>query len=389
MGISVSSIEELKSNHVVRDMIKQAVKGTITQASDYQKEVQNVEIVNTQAHQVGMNYIYTKDNPLLADPETPITFTQTVKATSVVQTNYVFAYTRRNEDNTYIQALSYDLAGISVEDAVDKELPNWYDPVYLIKLLGLTPAEAHFNFDKNGIEYKLTLGEMDIEEYKKKVQQSFDSDNEKRTVKRQWNEKHTESYTYYSSKKKDLEEYTSQLEAITKSDEAKADAVELANVQSQQNDNDNQINAIISQFKTLSIWSAYKIKYILIKDSGTDDYNVELDDETKRLYDEVVGNEIYKSSMADMKQKYREDTKAQLQQQNKWDSKKSDDENLKFISFITYLELYFNTKYNTGLADRYADKFVEFKSKIRSFEGAYSDFQINIAYKGLSDIADA
>ena len=388
MGVAVSSLDELKTNSTIRDMIKNAIQGTITQASDYQEEVKNVQVVNTQAHQIGMNYVYTKDNPLLAEPDHPITFTQSVKANSVVQTNYLFAYMRKNEDNVYTQTISYDLAGISVKDAADEELPNWYDPMYLIKLLGLTPVEAKFNFDKNGIEYKLTQGETPIEDYKKTVQQSFDDEASHRNVKRQWNEDHAEAYAYYSDKQKQLDDLNKQLTDLTKTDEMEQTDVKMADIQQQQSTVDYDIQFDLSKFRNLTIWQAYKKKYILSDADANDDYDVSLDSDTKRLFDDVINDSVYKATLPDMRQKYRNDVKDSMQKAGKWDNKKSDDENLKYISFITYFDLYSNSKYNDGLMEKYGDEYIDLKNKIKTFESAYSEFQINITYKAIADIKD-
>ena len=388
MGSQYSSVEDLKNDATLRKMIENAIKGSIEQAREYQEQVTKVTIVDSKAHQIGSNYIYTDDYPLLGSPETPITFKQTTNATSVVKTNYLFSYFNKYPDKI-TQAIAYDSAGLSEKSSTDTDLSNWYDPKSIIEMLGYTVDEARFNFDKYGIEYKLLVAGMTSEEYKKQVQEEYDTTESARAIKRQWNQTYQVSYEFYKDKQDQLDALNEKLTQLWKSDDLTEEETKLTEIQNQISNLNTDVNAWLTDFTATDIFKAYRFKY-LVKNNNENDYDFTKDSTVNDAYNAVVNNTLFKSTYQSVLNKFKTNLKQQMIENGTWDSSKTDDENLSPITSVKYLSftLYFEDDYVSDFALSNANELKDLQKLIRAFINAFYSFTTKITYGALGDIAN-
>ena len=162
MGGNYSDINDMQNDTALRQLIKEAIKGSIIEANSYHETEQKVESANTSTHQVGVNEVNSAGHVILGSADNPMNITQKIKAESVVRTLHVANYARKQKE-PIVQLVTCDLAGMTQQDAAEKELPNWYDPKYILEMLGYQIKDAQFNFDQNRIEYWLSVGDNNEE----------------------------------------------------------------------------------------------------------------------------------------------------------------------------------------------------------------------------------
>lgn len=392
MGANWSSLEDMKNDPDLRNMLKSAIQGTITQASDYQTQVTQVEAPNMKDHQVGINKVDTDNKPLIGNPDKPIVFKQTTNSTSVVKTMFISDYLHKQQD-PYITTVTYDLAGLSQEDAADKELPNWYDPKYIMEALGYQIEEASFDFDSavEGINYKIQPTGESSEDYKKRIIDNFNKQQAQHAKNKKWNEDHATNLKYFQDKQKQLEDLQKQLDDIVNSDSAQDLKDQLAKTQQQKQNAQSDANNIINRFCVSDLWLAYQSIYLLKdKDDINSDYKINANlDETVAQKLNIVGTDpIFTKTYMDLYKKYNDKLSNDMKQANPDISQDDIDKKINKTSFMVYLNLYFDSDYNTQIAIKYGSSFGDFQNKIREFLKTYSEYQSNARLTALQKLAE-
>lgn len=296
MGGTYSSIEDLKNDEDFRNMIKEAIKGSIEETNEYQKTVKKVEQVSAKAQQIGSNTVNSYGHAVLGNADKGgINITQKTNLSSVIKTLHIANYlSAETQKNPVVQVVASDMLGLSKEDSFEKELPNWYDPKYILEMLGYRIREAKFNWEESKIEYSLDPGEEQSQSYKDNVKKSFDDRQEQHKQNKIWNENHAVVREFYNKKKAKVDELQKQLDDIYNSDDSRELKQKLAEKQAQMTNATNTANMYVSLFQSGALWKVYENEHI-VENKDSKDYVI-LDDKVKDAYNKVLNHETYKTT---------------------------------------------------------------------------------------------
>ena len=218
MGGNYSDISDMTNDTELRELIKNAIKGSIDEANEYHQMESKIEKVDTKAHQVALNDVNSGGYVILGSANKPMNIKQSIKAESVVRTLHVANYISKQKE-PIVQLVTCDLSGITQSDAAEKELPKWYDAKYVLEMLGYRVKDAEFDFENNRITYHLSVSDND-EEYIEQVRSAFENTQLQQRINHDWNENHAMMRAYYLSRQDELDALKARLEAIYKSDSA-------------------------------------------------------------------------------------------------------------------------------------------------------------------------
>lgn len=298
MGGNYSSIEELKYDANLRERIKEAIQGTIKEATDYVEISKKVVKVDTKSQQVASNNINTGGHVLIGNNAKPITINQKVKAVSVVHTLHLSNYLKK-QTNPLVQIVTSDLAGLSEKKASEKEMPNWYDPAYILSLLGIPTLKAEFDFDKQRIIYTPDPGKEKRDSLKEEVKKAFEERNKKQKLNKEWNDAHEVSREINQLKQEELEGYKKELKKIYESKASVELKENLTKALEQKQEAGDNYNSQMNVFLTSSLYELYHAN------SGRYNQNTGeliLDTKTSELHKKITDNEIYKKEYKNEKE---------------------------------------------------------------------------------------
>ena len=264
MGANYSSLDDMKADPNLRDLIKQAIQGSITESTEIATKMQKTTNVDAKSHQIASNTITTGGHALVGNAAKPISLKQTTKAKTVVQTLQLANYIKKQK-SPVVQCITSDLVGLSVKDACETELPKWYDPKYILEMLGLTVLVAEFNFEKQQIDYILSPGE-DAEGFKKKIKENFENTLEQHNNNLQWNDDHEMIRLYYQKRQSKLDGLNKQLDELINTDDSNELKQEIQKSKQAEYQTSNSVRLYLQEFKTTSIFQAYESLYLIIHD---------------------------------------------------------------------------------------------------------------------------
>lgn len=411
MGGSYSDINDLKNDTKLREMIKEAIKGTIKESNESHEITQKTKRVENQSRQTGSNNITSGGGVVIGSAENPIQLTQKTNIKSVVNTLYISGYLKKQKE-PIVQIVSSDLVGLTEEDANEKEVPKWYDAKYVLEMLGFRVDKAEFDFDNERINYWLSVGEEANEDYKKNIEKGFETMQQQQILNKQWNESHTMNREYYQGQEKKLKELEKELKELYDKDDTKELSEQLEKALNKQKLASNNENMYYAMFRDTTIFNEYEKKYILANSSSTSrDYKLSFDERTMNEWNNVVNDVIYKNefiSKSDeqaMNEKTLDKINDGMKESttifatfvkvliNKYSKYKDDDKCEKFknevnnISRMTWLNEFLNKDNEERLSKKYGEnEFNDFKKKIETFETTYSEYQQNITLKAMKDI---
>ena len=410
MGGSCSDINDLKNDTKLREMIKSAIKGTIKESNESHEMIQKSKRVKNQSMQTGSNNITSGGGVVIGSADNPIQLTQKTNIKSVVNTLYVSGYLKKQKE-PIVQIVSSDLVGLSEENANEKELQKWYDPKYVLEMLGFRVDKAEFDFDNERINYWLSAGEEAKEDYKNNVKKDFETKQQQQILNKQWNDSHSTNREYYKEQQKKLKRFEKELEELYDRNDTKELSQQLEKAMNNQKLASNNENMYYSMFQDTNIFNEYEKKYILANSSSSRDYKLSFDERTMNDWDNVINDEIYKNEFMseDDEQAMGKDTLDEIKDgmkgsmtifasfvkvlidrysgyddNDKCDKFKNEVNN---ISRMTWLNEFLTDDNEERLSKKYGeDKFETFKKKIETFETTYSEYQQNIVLKAMKDI---
>ena len=422
MGGSYSSIEDLKNDNDLRDMIKNAIKGSIEESKEYQKTVKKVEQVSAKAQQIGSNTVNSGGHAVIGNAEKGgINITQKTNLKSVVKTLHIVNYLNaETQKNPVVQVVATDVLGLSKQDAYEKELPNWYDAKYILEMLGYRIKEARFNWNESRIEYTLDPGndnESEGEEsYYNNVKKNFETKQEEHQQHIKWNQDHKLVRELYSKRKARLDELQNELDDIYNSNASKELRQQLFEKQTQANNAQNTAMLYIELFKGNNVWQVYEENYLL-ENKDSKDY-IFLDPTVKEAYEKIISNQIYKNTFKSINDddvfnhavdryaninKFTESLsdkifgkfiKNQAENFRNKESNESDKNHLesfvneiKSISRITWLNLYHDDTYFRTSSNSSTSENEQLINLIDEFINKYTEYQQKVVLKGLSEIS--
>ena len=389
---SYNSIADMKNDPELREKIKASIQGVITVAEQSQNTYKRITNENSQAKQVGMNTIDTGNRPILSKGDVATILSQRGNLKSIIKTTHIAGFLQRQKTEPLVQLISTDLMNLTEEDACEKELPNWYDAKYLMELLGYQVDIAEFDFENNCIRYRIALGNQTYEEYKESVIDKY----KQALLSHEMNAKYNAEYLFERTRYEKLIEERDELQArnkeIYESEIVSKITQKLSEVNNIVVSFDTEIQKAINDFTSTSMWRCYKHQYLLmvkpdsVNEAGkvADDYKLDIDPKVKAAYDNITSDPIYQSSYNDICETYNEKYRKKIDEYNNISNAdiKYEDE-IKKVSFITYLNLYFNNDYAGDVNAKYGSDYLDFLEKIKTFESLYTKFKKEIVLKAI------
>lgn len=159
-----NSIEEMKNDPSLRKLIKESINRIYDMQDEYYENVKEVKRVNVSSQVIGSNEVDSGSGVMIGKGEKGVWISQRTNLQTEIQTMYYGNFLSRsgggsdgeNNYNSIIQLISSDMLGMSVKDNSDKEMPNFYDAMYVMRVLlgyGESVVKAEFDFDNDGVRY--------------------------------------------------------------------------------------------------------------------------------------------------------------------------------------------------------------------------------------------
>lgn len=158
-----NSIEEMRNDPSLRKLIKESINRIYDMQDEYYENVKEVKRVNVSSQVIGSNEVDSGGGVMIGKGEKGVVISQRTNLQTEIQTMYYgnFLSTSGESDeptehNSIIQLISSDMLGMTAKDNSDKEMPNFYDAMFVMKEMlgyGENVVKAEFDFDNEGVRY--------------------------------------------------------------------------------------------------------------------------------------------------------------------------------------------------------------------------------------------
>ena len=200
-----NSIEELKNDATIRNLIKESINAIFDMQEEYHENIKEVTNVNTSATMVGDNTVTSGGGVMIGSGKNGITINQNTNLETVMKTMYFGNFLSKRKE-PIVQLVSSDMMNMSSKDNSEEEMPNWYDPVYVMGMLGIPVKSAEFDFENKGIKYVVDHGEA-----KEQVDEANIKEYERMNEEQEEHKKHNEKYAVLREKLLGLKDKLKQL----------------------------------------------------------------------------------------------------------------------------------------------------------------------------------
>lgn len=323
-----NSIEELKNDENIRNLIKEAINSVYEMQYEYHENVKEVTKIDVGSDVIGTNEVNSGGGVMIGSGKDGIKIKQSTNLQTEMQTMYYGNFLSKN-DNPIVQLVSSDMVNMTEKDNSNKEMPNFYDPVYVMTMLGFNVKFAEFDFENNRIKYEIDLGpasdqikEQNIQEYERMndVQNEHKEHNKKYEVKRK----------YLLEIKDKLKELNEEYQKLMGGGKGKIKGSDVVGLQgeisiAQQNVDkdvvDLQNNKVVKEilrcatpdpkgYEKKEGSKDTKLMDILKRVFGVDGENgIPLDPKIEEKLNKVLNDKIYKENVEDLKNMYIEESK--------------------------------------------------------------------------------
>lgn len=193
-----SSIEDLKSDENIRNLIKESINSIYDMQNEYHESVKEVTKIDVNSDVIGSNEVNSGGGVMIGSGKDDINISQSTNLQTEMQTMYYGNFLSKN-DEPIVQLVSSDLLNITQKDNAEKEMPNFYDPVYIMTSLGFNVKFAEFDFENNRIKYIIDYGEAKDQIDEQNIQEYERMNNEQKVRKKMNEESGEEKYAYYET----------------------------------------------------------------------------------------------------------------------------------------------------------------------------------------------
>ena len=225
MGI-VSSIDQLQNDPYILSLIQNAISNIFTIESSYHEEVQTTELISSNVNQFAGNEFKGWVEGLNGSK---FTLTQNSKVSTIVQTAYASNLLSRNNGVPVVNLITYDMMGITTENATDSEIPNYTDAKYILQHIMQTPLTdentAEFDFDLQAIKYTSSLTTTEFEDIINKALNDYVLLCVELTEEQYTGKTDTELQNYINNNKSTFDKYVKNLQSIYSSVKKESDTI--------------------------------------------------------------------------------------------------------------------------------------------------------------------
>lgn len=172
-----TSIEDLKNDPMLEELIHQSIDSIFTMENQYHEEVKEVTRKEVTSTQAGSNNI---KGFMVAGQGTTINLSQTAILDTVMKTSYYTNILSDSNGKPEVKLITSDILGMTEKDNAESEMPNFYDPVYIMNALGFDVSVAEFDFDNQAIRYKIAADEERLEKEEEKRKEDLEREKQER-----------------------------------------------------------------------------------------------------------------------------------------------------------------------------------------------------------------
>ena len=210
-----SSIEELKNDENIRNLIKESINSIFEMQEEYYESTQKTTNIETKSDVLGSNSVDSGGGVMIGSGKKGITIKQKTKLETEIQTIYYSNFLSKN-DNPVIQLVSSDMLNMTTKDNSEHEMPNFYDPIYIMNMIGYNTKTAEFDFENDRIKYVIDYGEAN-EQIKEQNISEYENKNEEQKQNLIHNETHKEQREKYLKLQNKLSEMNKEYNKILES----------------------------------------------------------------------------------------------------------------------------------------------------------------------------
>lgn len=174
---SYNSIDDLQNDPELERMIREAIDSIFTMEDRYHEEVKEVSKQSVTSTQAASNNI---KGMIVAGPGTTIALKQSNKLETIMKTSYYSNILSASNGKPEVKLIASDMLKITSKNNADKEMPNFYDPTYIMNSLGYDVSAAEFDFDSQVIRYKIAAEEEKLTNAETKRQNDLKQEMEER-----------------------------------------------------------------------------------------------------------------------------------------------------------------------------------------------------------------
>lgn len=296
-----SSIEALKSDENIRNLIKESINSIYEMQDEYHESVKEVTKIDVDSDVIGSNEVNSGGGVMIGSGKDGINISQSTNLQTEMQTMYYGNFLSKN-DEPIVQLVSSDLLNMTQKDNAEKEMPNFYDPVYIMTLLGFNVKFAEFDFENNRIKYivdysdvKDQINEQNIQEYERM--------NEEQNEHKKHNEKYKVRRKYLLDLQDKLKEVNEKYnDLLVNGGKGAVKSSDLTAVQSEISIAQQNVDkGIVDLQNNKVVNEKLKEKY--------EDGDIPLDSKVEEKLNAVLSNKIFKENVEEVKKKYIEEAK--------------------------------------------------------------------------------
>ena len=295
-----NSIEELKNDENIRNLIKESINSVYDMQDEYHKNVKEVTKIDVDSDVIGSNEVNSGGGVMIGSGKDGIKISQSTNLQTEMQTMYYGNFLSKN-DNPIIQLVSSDLVNMTEKDNSENEMPNFYDPVYIMSMLGFNVKFAEFDFENNRIKYIIDYGSANEQINEQNIQEYERMNNEQNEHK-----KHNEIYKvkrkYLLDVQDKLNETNKKYDNLLNGGKGSIKGSDLASIQGEISIVQQNVNKDVMDLQNNKV----------VKEKQEKKYkngNIPLDSKVKEKLDAVMNNKIFKENVESIKAQYMEEAK--------------------------------------------------------------------------------
>lgn len=358
-----SSIEDLKNDATIRDLIKEAINSVYEMQEQYKESVKEVTKIDVDSDVIGTNDVSSGGGVMIGKGDKGITISQSTNLQTEMQTMY-YGNFLSNNDEPIVQFVSLDMLDVTKKDNSESEMPNFYDPVYVMTSLGYNVSYAEFDFENNRIKYSIDYGGAKDQMNEQSIEE-FERMNEVQAENKSHNEKYKVQRKHLLEVQKKLEKVKEEYNKLFEKGEGAVKGTDILSVESEISFAQQNVDKDVTDLQ-----SNYLVKKKIKKKKEKNE--IKLDPKVEEKLNIVKENTIYKDNIETIKKAYVEAAK-------KEDKELTEEKALEQLTDNTILSL-FNSfmsdeEESKKLIEKYTEeKLTEFSKAITEYMQSYNDY---------------
>lgn len=152
---NINSMEELKNSEEIKNLVKESIKTIYSMQNEYKSKIESEVMINVKSDNIGSNNVSSGGGVMIGKGDKGINIKQIGNVQTEMQTVYYSNFLSKSGKSPIVKLICSDMLEMTEKDNFDEEMPNFYDPIYIMTMLGFNVKSAEFDFDKGVIRYEI------------------------------------------------------------------------------------------------------------------------------------------------------------------------------------------------------------------------------------------